>query len=31
VIDLFSQRVVGWSLPPNMQRSLVIDALEMAW
>jgi transposase InsO family protein len=30
-IDLFSQRVVGWSLQPHMQRSLVIDALEMAW
>ena len=31
VIDLFSRRVVGWSLQPHMQRSLVIDALEMAW
>ena len=31
VIDLFSRRVVGWSLQPQMQRSLVIDALEMAW
>ena len=31
VIDLFSRRVVGWSLRPHMQRSLVIDALEMAW
>ncbi len=31
VIDLFSRRVVGWSLQPNMERSLVIDALEMAW
>ena len=31
VIDLFSRRVVGWSLQPHMQRSLVIDALQMAW
>ena len=31
VIDLFSRRVVGWSLQPHMHRSLVIDALEMAW
>jgi putative transposase len=31
VIDLFSRRVLGWSLQPHMQRSLVIDALEMAW
>ena len=31
VIDLFSRRVVGWSLQPHMQRSLVIDALDMAW
>ena len=31
VIDLFSRKVVGWSMRPDMQRSLVIDALEMAW
>ena len=31
MIDLFSRRVVGWSMRPDMQRSLVIDALEMAW
>jgi putative transposase len=31
VIDLFSRRVVGWSLQPDMGRDLVIDALEMAW
>ena len=31
VIDLFSRRVVGWSLQPHMERGLVIDALEMAW
>jgi len=30
VIDLFSRRIVGWSMQPHMQRSLVIDALEMA-
>jgi transposase InsO family protein len=31
VIDLFSRKVVGWSMRPDMQRDLVIDALEMAW
>ena len=31
VIDLFSRKVVGWSMRPDMQRSLVIDAVEMAW
>jgi putative transposase len=31
VIDLFSRKVVGWSMRPNMHRDLVIDALEMAW
>jgi transposase InsO family protein len=30
VIDLFSRRVVGWSMQPEMSSSLVIDALEMA-
>jgi transposase InsO family protein len=29
VIDLFSRKVVGWSMHPDMHRSLVIDALEM--
>jgi len=29
VIDLFSRKVVGWSMRPEMHRSLVIDALEM--
>jgi transposase InsO family protein len=29
VIDLFSRKVVGWSMQPEMHRSLVIDALEM--
>jgi transposase InsO family protein len=31
VIDLFSRRVVGWSLQADMRRDLVLDALEMAW
>jgi len=31
VIDLFSRRVVGWSMQPEMRSSLVLDALEMAW
>jgi putative transposase len=31
VMDLFSRRVVGWSMQPDMRRDLVIDALEMAW
>ena len=30
VIDLFSRRVVGWSMQPEMRSNLVIDALEMA-
>jgi putative transposase len=29
VMDLFSRRVVGWSMRPDLDRSLVIDALEM--
>ena len=29
VIDLFSRKVVGWSMRPDMHRSLVMDALEM--
>ena len=31
VIDLFSRQVVGWSLQPHMQASLVKDALAMGW
>jgi transposase InsO family protein len=31
VIDLFSRKVVGWSMQQDMRRNLVIDALEMAW
>lgn len=30
VIDLFSRRVVGWSMATHMRAELVIDALEMA-
>jgi transposase InsO family protein len=30
VIDLFSRRIVGWSMKTAIDRSLVIDALEMA-
>jgi putative transposase len=30
VLDLFSQRVVGWSMRPTMERSLVIGAMEGA-
>lgn len=30
VLDLFSRRVVGWSMQPTMERTLVIDALKMA-
>jgi len=28
-MDLFSRKVVGWSMREDMHRSLVIDALEM--
>lgn len=30
-IDLYSRQVVGWSMQPHMQTSLVADALHMAW
>lgn len=30
VIDLFSRRVIGWSLAEHMRTSLVVDALETA-
>jgi putative transposase len=30
VLDLFSRRVVGWSMSPSMSSQLVIDALLMA-
>jgi len=31
VIDLFSRRVVGWSMRSNLHCDQVVDALEMAW
>src|SRR5262249_20300202 len=31
VIDLFSRRIVGWSLREDLHRELAINALEMAW
>ena len=31
VVDLFSRRVVGWSLRPDMRSVLVEDALRLAW
>jgi putative transposase len=30
VMDLFSRRVIGWSMQETMERKLVIDALSMA-
>lgn len=30
VMDLFSRRIIGWSMQPTLERSLVLDALEMA-
>jgi putative transposase len=30
VLDLFSRRVVGWSMQPTMSAQLVLDALVMA-
>jgi len=30
VLDLYSRKVVGWSLSPRLQRFLVLDALKMA-
>ena len=31
VMDLFSRRIVGWSMRDDMRSEIVIDALEMAW
>ncbi len=31
VVDLFSPQIVGWSIKPHMQTSLVKDALSMAY
>lgn len=30
VLDLFSRRIVGWSMAPSLERTLVLDALQMA-
>ena len=30
VMDLYSRRIVGWSMQPRLHRSLVLDALKMA-
>lgn len=30
VLDLFSRRIVGWSMAPSLERTLVVDALQMA-
>jgi transposase InsO family protein len=30
VLDRFSRRVIGWSMQPMLERSLVLEALEMA-
>ena len=30
VMDLYSRRIIGWSMQETMERSLVISALEMA-
>jgi len=30
-MNLFSRRIVGWSMQDNMRSEIVVDALEMAW
>ena len=30
VMDLYSRRIVGWSMQPRLRRDLVLDALKMA-
>ena len=30
ILDLFSRRIVGWSMAPTLERTLVINALRMA-
>lgn len=30
VMDLFSRRIVGWSMQPRLEKALVLDALKMA-
>ncbi|MDE1951643.1 MAG: hypothetical protein KGL51_11160 [Betaproteobacteria bacterium] len=31
MIDLFSRQMVGWTLPQDVTRDLLIVALRMAW
>lgn len=31
VLDLFSRRIVGWSMRRDMTSAIILDALEMAW
>ena len=31
MIDLFSRRMVGWSMKPHMKPCMVTDALHIAW
>ncbi len=31
VIDLFSRKIIGWSMADNMRKELVINAFNMAW
>ena len=30
ILDLFSRRIVGWSMAPSLERTIGIDALQMA-
>lgn len=30
VLDLFSRKIIGWSLSPRLKTPLIIDALNMA-
>jgi transposase InsO family protein len=31
VMDLYSRRIVGWSMSRHIDRHLAVDALKMAW
>jgi putative transposase len=31
ILDLFSRRIVGWSMSERIDRQLVVDCLHMAW
>ena len=31
MLDLFGRQVVGWAIGPRMTKTLVLDALRMAW